>query len=146
MTTRTREEIRVGPMAIRFLIEGEESGGSVAMFEFDVPAGTTVAAGHSHDGYEETIYGLEGVLTWTIEGAPTDVGPGEALCIPRGAVHQFDNTHDVDAKSLAIVTPGILGPNYFREVAAILDAAAGGPPDYAALGEVMRRHGLTCAE
>jgi hypothetical protein len=44
------------------------------------------------------------------------------------------------------VTPGILGPDYFREVAAILDAAAGGPPDFAALGEVMRRHGLTSAE
>jgi hypothetical protein len=44
------------------------------------------------------------------------------------------------------VTPGILGPDYFCEVAAILAAAAGGPPDYAALGEVMRRHGLTCAE
>ena len=146
MTTRTREEIRVGPMAIRFLIEGEESGGSVAMFEFDVPAGTTVAAGHSHDGYEETIYGLEGVLTWTIEGVATDIGPGEAICIPRGAVHQFDNPHGVDAKAHAVVTPGILGPDYFREVAAILAAAAGGPPDYAALGEVMRRHGLTCAE
>jgi len=37
------------------------------------------------------------------------------------------------------MTPGILGPDYFREVAAILDAAAGGPPDFAALGEVMRR-------
>jgi len=69
-----------------------------------------------------------------------------ALCIPRGALHQFDNTGDVDAKALAVVTPGILGPDYFREVAAILDAAAGGPPDFAALGEVMRRHGLTCAE
>ncbi len=92
------------------------------------------------------IYGLEGVLTWTVEGAPTDVGPGQVLCIPRGAVHQFDNPYDADAKALAIVTPGILGPDYFREVAAILDAAAGGPPDFAALGEVMRRHGLTCAE
>jgi quercetin dioxygenase-like cupin family protein len=145
MATSTREEIKVGPLAIRFLIEGEQSGGSVAMFEFDVPAGTKVAAGHSHDGYEETIYGLEGVLTWTIEGVPTDVGASEALCIPRGAVHQFENTRDVDARALAVVTPGILGPGYFREVAAILDAAAGGPPDYAALGEVMRRHGLTCA-
>jgi len=143
--TSTREEIRVGPLAIRFLIEGEESRGSVAVFEFDVPAGSKVAAGHSHDGYEETIYGLEGVLTWTIEGVPTDVGPGEALCIPRGAVHQFDNTHDVDAKALAIVTPGILGPDYFREVGAILEAAVDGPPDFAALGEVMRRHGLTPA-
>ena len=146
MTTGTHEEIRVGGLAIRFLIEARESAGSVAVFEFDVPANTKVAAGHSHDGYEETIYGLEGVLTWTIEGTPTDVGPGEALCIPRGAVHRFDNTRDIDAKALAIVTPGLLGPDYFREVAAILDAAAGGPPDFAALGEVMRRHGLTCAE
>ncbi len=145
METMTREEIKVGPLAIRFLVEGEESGGSVAVFEFDVPAGSKIAAGHSHDGYEETVYGVEGVLTWTIDGVPTDIGPGEALCIPRGAVHQFDNTQSVDARVLAVVTPGILGPDYFREVAAVLDAAAGGPPDFAALGEVMRRHGLTPA-
>ena len=146
MATSVRDEIKVGTMAIRFLVEGEESGGSVAMFEFNVPAGMKVAAGHSHDGYEETIYGLEGVLTWTIEGTPIEVGPGDALLIPRGAVHQFDNTSEVDAKALAVVTPGVLRSDYFREVAAILDAAAGGPPDFAALGVVMRRHGLTCAE
>jgi mannose-6-phosphate isomerase-like protein (cupin superfamily) len=104
-----------------------------------------VPVAHSHDGYEETIYGLEGVLTWTIEGTPTDVGPGEALFIPRGAVHHFDNIGDVDATALAIVTPGILGPGFFREVAAVLDAAAGGPPDLAAIGAVMRSHGLTPA-
>src|SRR5437667_2753716 len=131
MATMTSEEIRVGDLGIRFLVEGEESGGSVAVFEFDVPAGAKVAAAHSHDGYEETIYGLEGVLTWTVEGVPVDVGSGVALCIRRGAVHHFDNTHDVDAKALAIVTPGILGPDYFREVAAILDAAAGAPPNLA---------------
>jgi quercetin dioxygenase-like cupin family protein len=143
MSTSMREEIKVGELAIRFLVEGEESAGSVAIFEFDVPVGSKVAAAHSHDGYDETIYGLEGALTWTVEGIPTDVGPGEALCIPRGAVHQFDNRGDADAKALAIVTPGILGPDYFREVAAILDAAAGGPPDLAAIGVVMRRHGLS---
>src|SRR3954447_10522963 len=129
MATSTQEEIKVGQLAIRFLVEGERSAGSVAVFEFDVPAGTSVAAGHSHDGYEETIYGLEGVLTWTVEGTPTDVGPGDALCIPRGAVHDFDNTHDTAAGALAIVPPATLGPDYSREVAAILDAAAGGPPD-----------------
>ena len=145
MASMTREEIKVGPLAIRFLVEGEQSAGSVAVFEFDVPAGAKVAAAHSHDGYEETIYGLEGVLTWTIEGTANDIGPGETLFIPRGAVHHFDNTGDVDAKALAIVTPGILGPDYFREVAAILDAAADGPPDLAAVAAVMRRHGLTPA-
>ena len=139
------EEIKVGQLAIRFLVKGKDSGGSVAIFEFDVPAGANVAAAHSHDGYDETIYGLEGVLTWTLEGAQTEVGPGEAFVIPRGAVHHFDNAGDVDAKALAVVTPGILGPDFFREVAAVVDAAAGGPPDFAAMGEVMRRHGLTPA-
>ena len=145
MTARTREEIRIGELAIRFLLEGEESAGSVAMFEFDVPAGSRVAAAHSHDGYEETIYGLAGVLTWTLEGTVREVGPGGVLCIPRGVVHQFANHGDLDASALAIVTPGILGPGYFREVAEILDASAGGPPDLAAVAVVMRRHGLTPA-
>jgi quercetin dioxygenase-like cupin family protein len=145
MLTRASEEIRIGPLAIRFLLEGETSGGSVAVFEFDVPAGAKVPIAHSHDGYDETLYGLEGTLTWTLEGRRTDVGPGEVLCIPRGAVHRFDNPHDVDAKVLAIVSPGILGPDYFREVAAVVEAAAGGPPDPAAMAAVMRRHGLTPA-
>ncbi|MFN8185615.1 MAG: cupin domain-containing protein [Gaiellales bacterium] len=145
MVTSTSEEIRIGQLAIRFLLEGEASGGSVAVFEFDVPSGARVPIAHSHDGYEETIYGLEGVLTWTIEGVPTDVGPGEALCIPRGAVHCFDNTRDADARALGIVTPGILGPDYFREIAAVVADATAGPPDPAALADVMRRHGLTPA-
>jgi quercetin dioxygenase-like cupin family protein len=144
MTTSTRNEIRVGDMTIRFLLEGEQSGGSVAIFEFDVPAGAKIAAAHSHDGYDETIYGLEGTLTWTLEGTPTDVGPGEAFFIPRGAVHHFDNAGEVDARALAVVTPGILGPAFFEEVAAVLGSAEG-PPDVAAIGAVMRRHGLTPA-
>src|SRR5436190_14109982 len=110
METAMREEIKIGQMAVRFLVEGEESGGTVAVFEFDVPAGSKVPAAHSHDGYEETIYGLDGVLTWTIDGVATDIGPGEVVCIRRGVVHRFDNTQDVDARALAVVTPGILGP------------------------------------
>ena len=140
------EEIRIGQLAIRFLLEGKESGGSVAVFEFDVPAGAKVPAAHSHDGYEETIYGLEGVLTWTLDGKKTELGPGEVLCIPRGVVHRFDNVGKDNSKMLAIVSPGILGPDYFRECAAIVKAAAGGPPDLVALAEVMRRHGLTPAQ
>ena len=139
------EEIRIGQLAIRFLLEGEASGGSVAVFEFDVPAAARVPAAHSHDGYDETIYGLEGVLSWTLEGTKTDVGAGEVLFIPRGVVHRFDNDHGVDAKMLGIVSPGILGADYFREMAAVIEAATGGPPDPAALAEVMGRHGLTPA-
>lgn len=142
----TSEEIRIGQMAIRFRLEGEESGGSVAVFEFDVPAAGRVPVAHSHDAFDETIYGLEEVLSWTLDGTKTDVvGPGEVLFIPRGVVHRFDNDHGVDAKMLAIASPGILGPGYFRDMASVLGAAKGGPPDPAAISEVMRCHGLTPA-
>ncbi len=59
-----------------------------------------------------------------------------------GQIHGFENHGDVDAKFLAIATPALFGPAYFREIAEVLAASAGGPPDLAAIGEVMRRHGL----
>jgi len=147
MSTMTAEEIRIGELAIRFLLEGKESGGSAALFEFTVPSRAKVPVAHSHDAYEETVYGLEGTLTWTVEGERHDVGPGEVLCIRRGAVHRFENEGEVEARALGVVTPGVLGPDYFRDVAGVVAeaVAAGRPPDPAAIGEVMSRHGLTPA-
>jgi hypothetical protein len=55
MAASTHEQISFGDVAIRFPLEGEQSAGLVAVFEFDVPAGAQVAAAHSHDGYEETV-------------------------------------------------------------------------------------------
>ena len=83
MVARTSEEIRIGQVTIRFLLEGQASGGSVAVFEGDVPAGAKVPVAHSHDAYEETIYGLEGVLTWTLDGRQIDVGPGQVWVARR---------------------------------------------------------------
>ena len=140
------ETIRLGPLAVRFLVTGEHATGSVAVFELTVPAAQRLAApAHSHDHYEETIYGLEGVLTWTVNGTPINVGPGQALCIPRAAIHRFDNNGSQNAKALCVITPAAIGPQYFREAAEVIDAAAGGPPDRARMAEIMRRHGLTPA-
>jgi quercetin dioxygenase-like cupin family protein len=138
------EVIRVGSLTVRFLITGENSAGTIAAFEVVVPgAQRLMAPAHSHDHYEETIYGVEGVLTWTVDGEPIDVGPGQALCIPRGAVHRFDNNTNQDVRVLCAVTPAALGPQYFRETGEVLSAAAGGPPDRVRLAEIMKRHGLT---
>jgi len=140
------ETIPLGPLAVRFLITGGDASGSVALFELTVPAAQRLTApAHSHDQYEETIYGIEGVLTWTVDGRRIDVGPGQALCIPRGAVHRFDNHGDQDVKALCAITPAAIGPQYFRESAAVINAAAGGPPDRVKMAEIMRRHGLTPA-
>ena len=104
-----------------------------------------MAPAHSHDHYEETVSGIEGVLTWTVDGKLIDMGPGQALCIPRGAVHRFDNNGTEDVKGLCVITPAAIGPQYFREAAEVASAAGGGPPDRAKMVEIMRRHGLTPA-
>ena len=119
--------IRVGQIGIRFLLEAADTNSSVAMFEFTVPAGAKVPVPHYHKAYDETIYGVEGVVTFTVEGKPVDIGPGETCFIPRGAVHGFNNLKPSDAKALAVITPALLGPDFFKEAAAIVNA--GGPPD-----------------
>jgi quercetin dioxygenase-like cupin family protein len=140
------ETIRLGPLVVRFLINGENSSGSIAAFELTVPAAQRLAApAHSHDHYEETIYGIEGVATWTVDEKQIEVGPGDALCIPRGAVHRFDNHGTQDVRALCVITPAAIGPEYFRESAEVINAAQGGPPDRARLADIMRRHGLTPA-
>jgi quercetin dioxygenase-like cupin family protein len=142
----SEETIPIGPLRIRFLLTGEDTSGSVSLFEVMVPAGQKLAApAHKNDAYEEILYGMNGVLTWTIDGNPVPVGPGQAVCIPRGAVHRFDNFGTEDAKQLAIISPAIMGPAYFHEAGAVLTAAAGGPPDALKIAEVFRRHGMTIA-
>lgn len=142
----SEETIRLGPLVIRFLLTGADTNGTASVFELTVPAGKRLSApAHKNDAYEETLYGIEGVLTWTIDGKAIDVGPGQALCIPRGAVHRFDNFGAQDAKQLSIVSPAIMGPDYFREAGELVNAAAGGPPDAARMVEIFRRHGMTIA-
>ena len=111
------ETIRLGPLELRFLVTGENSSGTIAVFEVLIPAGQRLMApAHSHDHYEETVYGIHGVLTWTVDGKLIDVGPGQALCIPRGSVHRFDNNGTEDVKELTVVTPAAIGPQFFRKL------------------------------
>jgi quercetin dioxygenase-like cupin family protein len=145
MSSASTEMIEVGALSVRFLVEAADSNGSASVFECFVPADSQMPAPHSHDAFEETIYGLEGVTTWIVDGRTLDIRPGEAVCIPRGAVHGFDNHGTEDAKFLAISSPGVMGPDYFREIHEVLAANPGAPPDRARLAEVMRRHGLTPA-
>jgi quercetin dioxygenase-like cupin family protein len=140
------ETIRVGRSRCAFCSPGTTRPAASRPFELAVPGAQRLpAAAHSHDHYEETIYGIDGVLTWTVDGKQIDVGPGQALCIPRGAVHRFDNNGTQDVKALCVITPAAIDPQYFREAGEVINEAAGGPPDRAKMVEIMRRHGLTPA-
>ncbi len=133
------EIIRIGPLELHFLRSKEETGGSLDMFEMICPPEGQMPAAHYHRDWEETAYGLEGTITFTVDGKPVEIGPSDHLFIPRGIVHGFDNRSGARARCLSILTPGVLGPGYFRALAALV---AAGPPNPAALRGLMLRHGL----
>ena len=131
-------EIHVGQLTIRYLIDGSSTG-SAGIFELTVPPGSNVPPPHSHTNNEEIIYVLEGALRYTVGAETRDLRPGEAMYTPKGTVHAFANPSAVQARALVANSPDI-GAQFFRGVAAVLDA--GGPPDKAALAQVMGRYGL----
>ena len=135
-----KETIQAGQITIDFLLEASDTNGSAAVFEFTVPANAKVPIPHYHEYFDETIYGLSGTLTFMVDGTPIDIGPGDICFIPRGSVHGFDNLKQIEARGLSVITPGLLGPIFFKEVAEVLQA--GGPPDLGKLGAVMSKHGI----
>jgi ABC-2 type transport system ATP-binding protein len=110
------------------------------MFEMTCPPGGRMPVPHYHRDWDETIYGLSGVVTFTVDGKQVEIGPGDTVFIRRGVVHGFDNRSAASARCLCVLTPGVLGPEYFREIGAEL--AADTPPDPAKLRTIMERHGL----
>jgi quercetin dioxygenase-like cupin family protein len=133
------ETIRIGTLEIRFLRDKHDTGGSLDIFEMDVPPEGRMPIPHYHRDWDETVYGLVGSVSFTVDGALHMIGPGDILFIRRGVVHGFDNRSGAPATCLCVLTPGILGPEYFREVSLL---AGSDPPDPAKMREVMQRHGL----
>ena len=88
--------------------------------------------------------GLDGALTWTVEGTPR-LAP--ARCSSSHAAPSTASTTPAipTLRRWRSSPPAVSGPDFFREVAAVLDAAAGGPPDLVVIAAVMGRHGLTPA-
>ena len=133
------EIIRIGGLELRFLQDRHATNGSLDLFEMTVPHQGHMPVAHYHRDWEETVYGLSGTITFIVAGERRPIGPGETLFIPRGVVHGFENISGADATCLSLLTPGVLGREYFRELAALVAACAPNPAD---IHEIMERHGL----
>jgi len=133
------EVIGMGGLELRFHSTKDDTGGSLDMFEMSAQPGARVPVPHYHQTWDETVYGLEGRMTWRIDGQDVELGPGQSAFIKRGVVHSFRNDSSGVARCLCVLTPGVLGPAYFREIASLL---AAGAPDPAKMKDTMLRHGL----
>ncbi len=132
--------IRVGDLTITFLKSRHETQGALDLYELTIPAGARTFTPHLHREYDETIFGVDGITHWVLDGCHMELGPGEQLYIARGVTHTAVNLHMSPARVMCLVTPGKLGPEYFRELAAV--EYEHGQPDAAALATIMARYGV----
>ncbi|WP_260735221.1 cupin domain-containing protein [Tunturiibacter lichenicola] len=132
--------IKIGRITVTFLKSRHDTSGALDLYELIVPPDVFLNVPHLHRDYDETILGMNGIATWTIEGEQFQVHPGQKLCIPRGTVHSYSNQHTSAARMMCLLTPGLVGPEYFRELAAAIQP--GSPPDIAEISTVMARYGV----
>jgi len=129
---------------ITFLITGAETGGAFFMAEVSVPPGGGPSP-HIHRREEETFFLQQGTLTIQVGGKTLRASPGDLIYLPRGIVHSFLNTGNVDAKFLMVATPAGL-EEFFEE--AFYPAVDGSAPPLATQALIARllaaapKHGL----
>lgn len=138
-STMRGDLIRIGGLTLLFLQDRHTTGGALDLFEMKVRPGAAMPVAHYHESWDETVYGLSGTTTWRIAGEDVPVGPGRTAFIPRGVIHGFRNDGDGEATCLNLLTPGVLGPEYFQEMAALAEADV---PNASAMETVMARYGL----
>ena len=133
------ETIDLGSLKLRFFYSKDDTAGSIDMFEMTLQPNARMPIPHYHESWDETIYGLTGKTTWRLDGRDIDVGPGETVFIKRGIVHGFTNRTAEPAACLCFLSPGVLGSQYFKDMAVLLTA---GTPDPVKMKETMLRYGL----
>jgi quercetin dioxygenase-like cupin family protein len=134
------DTIRVGEMSVTFLKTRHETEGVLDLFELIIPPFGRLPFPHIHRKYDETIFGVDGTMTWTLRDQVTEVRRGVTLYIPRGTPHFYANRTHTTARILCLQTPGIMGPEYYLEVAALYRASK--HPNVAGIGAIMSRYGV----
>ncbi len=135
-----KEEIIIGDLKLNFLLDGDDTDGTLVMFEMLVPPNAKVPAPHYHVHVDETLYIIEGTLTQIYGTEILKLKAGDKLFIKRGTVHGFTNNGTETVRALCTLSPASIGPAYFKEIALAL--SAGGPPDMQQILAIMKRHGL----
>jgi quercetin dioxygenase-like cupin family protein len=128
----------LGAIGVRFMIDGDESGGGFSLVEHPMPPRALGAPLHRHSREDEYSYVLEGKVGALLGDEVLIAEPGDLVFKPRNQWHTFWNAGDEPARILEIVSPAGF-EHYWDELVGLL---AAGPPDPERVGELAARYGL----
>jgi mannose-6-phosphate isomerase-like protein (cupin superfamily) len=135
------ESVDLGSLGVVWKIDGWESEGRFSVVEHPIPPRTLAAPLHFHHHEDEYSFVLEGTMGGLLGDEVVEAGPGSWVFKPRGEWHTFWNAGDEPCRIIELISPAGF-ENFFREIAEVFEAAAGGPPDPVAFAAVNERYGL----
>src|SRR4051794_41365381 len=130
---------QIGAMGVRFMIDPEQGGG-FSLVEHPIAPRALAAPMHTHAHEDEYSYVLEGEVGVQVGDEVSVARPGDLVFKPRGVQHAFWNAGDTPARLLEIISPAPFS-NYFAELEPLFEGPQG--PDFAAIGALQARYGLT---
>jgi quercetin dioxygenase-like cupin family protein len=94
------------PGAVRTEIHlaSADTGGAFCLLIDEPPAGWSLPA-HRHSGEAETIHVLEGAFEIEVDGTRSQLGAGDTIHIPQGAVHSGSNVGAQTGRRLILFSP-----------------------------------------
>jgi len=142
-TATTTESIWFIDSLARVLLDGEASGGAVAIVEIAARRGDMPPL-HVHRREDEVFQMLEGRLSLHLPDGSLEIGPGQAAFAPRGVPHVY-RVESETARWLAIATPAGFDA-FVREVGEPAPddvlPPEGRAHDPARMAEISERYGI----
>jgi mannose-6-phosphate isomerase-like protein (cupin superfamily) len=128
----------LGMIGVRFMIDGDETGGGFSLVEHPMPPRALAAPLHRHLREDEYSYVLEGKVGALLGDEVVVAGPGDLLFKPRNQWHTFWNAGDEPARILEIIAPS----GFERFFAELVDLGGAVQADPHQLAELCERYGL----
>lgn len=129
---------RLGGIGVRFMVNGDESGGGFALVEHPLGPHALGAPLHRHSREDEYSFVLEGRIGARLGDEIVFGEPGDLIFKPRDQWHTFWNAGETDARILEIISPAGF-ERYFEE---LVELFLPGRPAPEVLREVAGRYGL----
>jgi mannose-6-phosphate isomerase-like protein (cupin superfamily) len=130
---------RLGSIGVRFMIDGDETGGGFSLVEHPMPARALAAPLHRHSHEDEYSFVLEGRVGALLGDEVVYGEPEDLIFKPRGQWHTFWNAGAEPARILELISPAGF-ERYFEELVDLLQQAGRPEPD--AMAALAARYGL----
>jgi quercetin dioxygenase-like cupin family protein len=113
------ETVDSPPHLIRLLADGSDTAGAFSIIRVDLRPGRDGAAPHSHMGFSELLYVMDGDVEILSCDRISAAHAGDLVVVPPGTAHAFGALASGPASLLAVISPGIDRFQYFRHLAAV---------------------------